>query len=91
MNRAEYVKAIANATGYNQKDIKAVLEAAQDIAYGVMSKEEEVKIFDGLTLVGIKKPACVKRNPLTGQDVNVPEKIAPKAKWGKAAKDAVNA
>ena len=54
-------------------------------------RENEVKVFDGLTLVGVKKAACVKRNPLTGADVQVPEKIAPKAKFGKALKDAINA
>lgn len=91
MNKTELIKAIATETGFTQKDVKVVLEAEQKIAYDAMAKEEEVKVFDGLTLVGQKKPACVKRNPLTGQDVNVPEKIAPKAKWGKAAKDAVNA
>lgn len=91
MNKTEFVKAVATATGYTQKDVKAVLEAAQEVAYGAMAKEDEVKIFDGLTLVGVHKDACVKRNPLNGQDVNVPEKVVPKAKWGKAAKDAVNA
>jgi len=91
VNQNEYVKLIASATGYTQKDVKAVLEAAQTVAYEAMAKEEEVKIFSGLTLVGQKKPACVKRNPLTGQDVNVPEKVTPKAKWGKFAKDSVNA
>lgn len=92
MNRAEFVKEIAGRLeGMTQKDVKAVLEAAQTVAYEAMAKEEEVKVFDGLTLVGVRKSACVKRNPLTGADVKVPEKVAPKAKWGKAAKDAVNA
>ena len=91
MNKTELVKAIATETGYTQKDVKAVLETAQTIVYATMAKEEEVKLFDGLTLTGIRKPACVKKNPLTGQDVNVPEKVAPKAKFGKALKDAVNA
>lgn len=91
MNRTDYVKAVATATGYTQKDVKAVLDAAQTIAYETMAKEEEVKVFDGLTLTGVRKPACVKRNPLTGQDVNVPEKVAPKAKFGKFAKNTVNA
>lgn len=91
MNRTDYVKAVATATGYTQKDVKAVLDAAQTIAYEAMAKEEEVKIFDGLTLTGVRKPACVKRNPLTGKDVNVPEKVAPKAKFGKFAKDSINA
>lgn len=90
MNRTELVREIATKCGYTQKDVKAVLDAAQTVAYETMAKEEEVKVFDGLTLVGVRKPACVKRNPLTGENVNVPEKVAPKAKFGKAAKDAVN-
>ena len=91
MNRTEYVKAIATATDFTQKDVKAVLDAAQTVAYEAMAKEEEVTIFEGLKLIGVKKAACVKRNPLTGADVQVPEKIAPKAKFGKAIKDAINA
>ena len=91
INQNEYVKLIATATGYTQKDVKAVLDAAQTVAYEAMAKEEEVKVFNGLTLAGIAKPACVKRNPKTGEDVQVPEKIAPKAKFGKFAKDSINA
>lgn len=91
MNKAELIKAISAEMGKTQKEIKEVLEATQKVVYEEMANEGEVKLFDGLTLIGQKKPACVKRNPLTGEDVNVPEKIAPKAKWGKAAKDTVNA
>lgn len=91
MNKTEFVKAVATATGYTQKDVKAVFEAAQEVAYGAMAKEEEVKIFDGLTLVGVHKDATTARNPMDGSTVNVPAKTVPKAKWGKFAKDAVNA
>lgn len=91
INQNEYVKLIATATGYTQKDVKAVLDAAQTVVYEAMAKKEEVKVFNGLTLSGIAKPACVKRNPKTGEDVQVPAKVAPKAKFGKFAKDSVNA
>lgn len=91
MNRNDYVKAIATETGFTQKDVKAVLDAGEKVAYTEMAQKGEVKIFNGLTLVGQFKEACIKRNPLTGADVKVDAKIAPKAKWGKAAKDAVNA
>ena len=91
INQNEYVKLIATATGYTQKDVKAVLDAAQTVAYDAMAKKEDVKIFNGLTLVGQEKEACVKRNPKTGEDVQVPAKVAPKAKFGKFAKDSVNA
>ena len=90
MNRTDFVKAVATVTGYTQKDVKAVLDAAQTVAYETMAKEEEVKVFDGLTLEGIRKPACVKRNPLTGADVNVPEKTVLKARFGAVAKRVVN-
>jgi DNA-binding protein HU-beta len=91
MNRTEFVKAVAEATTKTQKEIKEVLEAMQTVAYGEMAKCEEVKIFDGLTLTAVHKEACQKRNPATGAMVDVPAKNAPKAKFGKAAKDAVNA
>jgi nucleoid DNA-binding protein len=91
MNRTEYVKAIATATGYTQKDVKAVLDSAQTIAYEVMAKEDEIKVFDGLTLVGVHKDATTARNPMTGAIVEVGEKTVPKAKFGKFAKNAVNA
>ena len=91
MNRAEYVKAVAEATGKSQKEIKEILDAEQTIAYATMAKGEEVKIFEGTTLMGVHKEACQKRNPLTGEMVNVAAKTAPKAKFGKFAKDAVNA
>lgn len=91
MNKTEFIKAVAAETGATQKAVKEMLEAAQNVAYAEMAKCEEVKIFDGLTLEGVHKDACVKRNPATGENVDVPAKVAPKAKFGKAAKDAVNA
>lgn len=90
MNRTEYVKAVAEATGRTQKDIKEVLEAMQEVAYAEMAKCEEVKIFDGTTLVGVQKEARTARNPLTGETVEVAAKVAPKAKFGTACKNAIN-
>lgn len=91
VNQNEFVKLIAGATGYTQKDVKAVLDAAQTVAYDVMAKEDEVKIFNGLTLVGVHKDATTARNPMTGDAVDVPSKTAPKAKFGKFVKDYINA
>lgn len=91
MNKTDYVKAVATATGFTQKDVKAVLDAAQAVAYETMAKEEEVKVFDGLTLIGQHKDATTARNPMTGATIEVGEKTVPKAKWGKYAKDIVNA
>ena len=91
MTKVELVKAVATETGFTQKDVKTVLEATGKVAYAEMAKQEEVKLFDGLTLMGVYKEAGIARNPLTGESVDVPAKVMPKAKFGKAAKDAVNA
>lgn len=91
MNRTDYVKAVAEATSKTQKEIKEILDAMQAVAYEEMAKCEEVKIFDGLTLMGVHKDATTARNPMDGSTVNVPEKNVPKAKFGKYAKDIVNA
>ena len=90
MNRTELIKAVAQEVGMTQKDVKAVLEATQAVAYAEMAKQEEVKLFEGLSLVGVFKEATVARNPMDGSTVNVPEKVVPKAKWGAVAKRVVN-
>ena len=90
MNKTELIREVANVTGMTQKDIKAILEATQTVVYGAMAQQDEVKLFDGLTLIGQHKDATTARSPLTGETVNVPEKVVPKAKWGKFAKNTVN-
>ena len=91
MTKLEFVKAVAEKLGYTQKSIKEVLDVMQEVAYEGMAQEEEVKIFDGVTLIGVHKEARTARNPITGETIQVEAKIAPKAKFGKACKDALNA
>lgn len=90
MNKMELVKAIATETGFTQKDIKSVMEAMQNVVYSTL-KSEEVKLMDGLTLSSVYKEAHEGRNPLTGEAIQVAAKYAPKAKFGAAAKNALNA
>lgn len=91
MNRTEFVKAVAEKAEMTQKAVKEMLDVMQEVAYSEMAKCEEVKMFDGLALIGVQKEARTARNPLTGETVEVAAKVAPKAKFGKAAKDALNA
>lgn len=91
MVKADLIKEVARRLDYTQKDVKAVLEATQTVVYEEMAKEHEVKLFDGCTLAGSLREARECRNPQTGATMEVPAKLVPKAKWGKAAKDALNA
>lgn len=89
-NRTDFVKEVSGKTGFTQKDVKTVLDAMQDIVYETMANRDAVKVFDGLTLCGVERAACTRRNPMTGESIDVPAKTAPKAKFGKFAKDSVN-
>lgn len=90
MTRAEFVKAVAERAEITQKATKEILDVMQEVAYAEMAKEEEVKIFDGLTLTGVHKEARTARNPLTGETVEVAAKTAPKAKFGAVCKRIIN-
>lgn len=91
MTKAELIKSVAQRLGVTQKDVKAVLETTGEVCYEEMAKQEEVKLFDGCTLIGVYKEAGTARNPLTGEPIEVAAKVLPKAKFGKVAKEAVNA
>ena len=91
MNRTEFVKAVAEKAEMTQKAVKEVLEVMQEVTFEEMAECGEVKLFDGVALVGVQKEARTARNPLTGETVEVAAKVAPKAKFGKAVKDALNA
>ena len=90
MNKTELIKTISEKVGFTQKDVRSIMEALQDVVYGTI-KAEEVKIMDGVTLSAVFKEATTARNPMDGSVVQVPAKYAPKCKFGKAIKDAINA
>ena len=90
MNRADVIKKVAEVTGFTQKDTKVVMDALQEVVFTSLSNEEEVKIMDGVTLCAVHKEARTGRNPRTGETVEIPAKNAPKCKFGKAIKTAIN-
>lgn len=87
MNRQEFIKAVAEKANKTQKETKEILEVMQEVVFDTMKEEDEVKIFDGVTLLGVHKDATTARNPKDGSEVAVPEKTVPKAKFGKTVKD----
>ena len=89
MTKVELVKVVADKTGFTQKDVKAVMEAVQEVVFATL-KEDEIKLMDGITLSAVYKEATVKRNPQTGEPINVSARYAPKAKFGTALKNALN-
>lgn len=87
MKRNEFIKVVAEKAEMTQKATKELLEVMQEVAYGEMKKGGEVKIFDSVTLVGKMVPERTARNPQTGDEIVVPEHLAPKAKFGTGIKN----
>lgn len=88
MTRSDYVKAVAQRGDFTQKSVKAMLDVMQEVAYEVAC-DEDVTIFNGLTLYSTIRDAHVGRNPSTGESVSIPAKRLPKTKIGTAFKTAV--
>ena len=73
-----------------QKLVETLLDVEQEVAYEEMANEGEVKLFNGLTLEGKRVDARTAKNPRTGEMIEVPSKISPRAKFGIPCKNALN-
>lgn len=91
MTRTEFIKEVATVTGKSQRETREFLDAMQGIVYAEMQKGEEVKVFDSVALLGKEVPERVARNPQTGDEIIVPQHLAPKAKFGKVIKELLKA
>ena len=83
------IDGIAEETKLAKKDIKRVLDVAGELTAATI-RDEEVRLFQGLTIAAVERPARVGRNPRTGETIQIPSKFTPKAKFGKYFKEAVN-
>lgn len=90
MNQQELVKAVADEAGLPQVGVESTLKALGKVT------QQQLKYNGDVTLPGIgkvssvAKPACERRNPRTGEAVQVAAKNAPKFSASKALKDAIN-
>ncbi len=91
MTKNEFITAISEKTGYTKKDIRVVVDAMKDIVYSEVTKCHEVKIFDGVTIMGQMKQAAYVAEKIGGEKTKlVPAHVIPKAKFGAALKKAIN-
>ena len=91
MNKKELIAAIAEKTNFTKKDTALTLDAFIDVVVEALSNGEEVKVAGFGTFTTIERAAREGRNPQTGETMTIEAKVAPKMKWAKAVKDAVNA
>lgn len=77
MKKNEFVEAI-KATEYcadmTKKDIEAAINGIAEVITNVVAEEDSVKFANIGTFSGTTKAAKTARNPLTGAQIQVPEK-----------------
>lgn len=91
MNKKELIAAIAEKTGFTKKDTGVMVDAFVDSIVEALARREEVKLVGFGTFTTAERAPRECRNPQTGETFMSEAKVAPKLKFGKAVKEAVNA
>lgn len=87
MTKSQIQAELAERTGLQKKDVKALLEEQAKLAYA--------EAVNGFTLQGIGKLVLVNRkarqgrNPATGEIIQIPAKTAVKFRVAKVCKDSI--
>ena len=95
MSKSEFVEAIANQSGLDNKQVSAVLSALTDVVYKELKAQNEVVLPGLVKLTSVTKPAVPERegiNPFTKEPTMFkakPERKVIKPRPLKALKDAV--
>lgn len=89
MTKQEFIEKLAGKEGMPKTKAEEIINFFVDEITKALVRGDEV-VFTGFgKFVAVKKPARQGRNPKTGETVQIPAKVVPKFKAGKALKDAV--
>lgn len=95
MKNTEFVKAVAEQATKDAernitiKDTKVVVKAISEVLQKELAAGNHVKAFEGIQFEGVYKDKRNGISPLTGEVIEIPAHIAPKAKFTKGFKEAV--
>ncbi len=90
MNKAEFIKAVADTANCTQKDAGIVFNAIIDTIVSELKKGEKIQIPGFGSFEIVNKAATTKINPLTKTTVKVAACKVPKFKFGKSFKAMFN-
>ena len=87
MNKTDIVKMIAARLNVMPMEVLRVVSAYEEEIQSALVAGEEVTIRGVVRLTPAVKPAAVRRNPRTGEQIKTPEGMPVKAKVFKSLKD----
>ena len=89
MNKKELIVTVSKETGFTQKDVTAVIDAAIDTIVATVAAGEDVKLSGLGTFSVAERGERVGRNPQTGETMTIEASKSPKFKAASAFKAAV--
>jgi len=89
LTKAQIVSTLADKTGMAKKDVQSFMEAWNTLALAEVKKNGEFVVGNLGKLVKTHSKARTGRNPMTGEEIQIPAKTKVKFRVAKAAKDAV--
>lgn len=90
MNKSDLAKVIASSTGASMQTATKTLNELLDAIGNGLANGDSIQIVGFGTFKVNNRNAATRRNPRTGDVVNVPAKKVPTFKPGKALKDKLN-
>lgn len=89
MNKSELIEALSAKSGESKASCERVLTSLIDTLGDAMKNGDKIQLIGFGTFEAPLNEACTRRNPATGQEIQVPAKRVPKLKFGKPFKDKV--
>ncbi len=90
MNKSEFVKRLADKTGFTQKDAEKFFKAHNDTIMEALSEGEKVQVVGFGSYEVRERKAREGRDPRTGETVSIPAKKVPIFKAGKLFREQVD-
>ena len=91
MNKAEIGGRVAARLGLRKAEAEAAVDTVFEAIGESLAREEAVRVAGFGTFGTRNRPARTRRNPRTGESMEIASSTAPTFKAGKPLRDAVNA
>ncbi len=88
MNKADFVKAVAEGTEFSQKDVETIVNKVFDVITNTIKTEPITFVGFGTFGSSVRNQRTA-RNPQTGEEMIIPSKRVPTFKAGKHLKESM--
>ena len=89
IGKKELTEVISESTGYSKKEISSIIDAFVSTTIETLAKGESVALIGFGSFAPVKRAARIGINPAKGTKMEIPARVVPKFKAGKAFRDAV--